>query len=114
MLEKLFGANWRTSLSGTVTLVSAAVAFKPELINFIHPQGLHDWIAGICGIIAFVSGGAFVLAAKDKKVTGGSVQQTVGGNVAAEGTQSLVDETVKASMKSGEQVTPEQHQAVQS
>lgn len=53
------------------------------------------------------------LAQKDRVVTGGLVQQTVSGAVADSGTQTLVDETVKASINSGDtEVTAEQRNAV--
>jgi hypothetical protein len=111
MLARIFGANWRTSLYGLATLVSGAIAAKPDMVNFL-PDSVRGYIVGIAGFIAFVSGGAFVINAKDRQVTGGAVQQTVSGATADAGTQTLVDETVKATIKSGEPVSPEQHQAV--
>jgi hypothetical protein len=112
-VSKLFGANWQTSLWGFITLVAGAISLNPHLTDFL-PDSINGYVKGLAGVIAFISGGAFALKVKDKNVTGGSVQQTVAGNLAEPGTQTLVDQTVKASIASGEQVTPEQKQAAQS
>lgn len=64
--------------------------------------------AGIATLLLFCWNG---VKQKDKNVTGGVVQQTASGAIADAGTRSLVDETIKATIKSGEQVTPEQKQA---
>jgi len=96
---------------GFITLVAGAVSLKPELVAFL-PDSIEGYIKGIFGLIAFISGGAFALKVKDKDVTGGSVQQTIAGNVAEKGTQTLVDKTVIASIASGETVTPEQKLSV--
>lgn len=77
-MKTLFGANWRTSTWGIVTLVATAIAFKPDLIAFL-PDSVEGIVSGIAGLIAFLSGGAFVLNTKDKQVTGGTVQQTAEG-----------------------------------
>lgn len=49
---------------------------------------------------------------KDKSVTGGTVQQTVNFTPVEPGKQSLVDETVKATVASGQRISPEQAEAV--
>jgi hypothetical protein len=112
-MSKLFGANWQTTMWGFITLAAGAISLNPHLTDFL-PDSVNGYVKGIAGIIAVISGGAFSLKVKDKNVTGGSVAQTVNGNVAAPGTQTLVDATVKTSIASGEAVTPEQKQAAQS
>ena len=66
---KLLGANWRTSLTGLFALVTGAISFKPELVNFL-PQTVQVYVVGISNFAVFISGGAFALLAKDKNVTG--------------------------------------------
>lgn len=71
-LESVFGPNWRTSISGAITLGAGAIIADPSLISFLPP----DWqptVSGIAKFIALVSGGTFVFQAKDRKV-GGSGQ----------------------------------------
>lgn len=117
-MDKLFGANWRTTLTNLLALVftsATAIAAAPSELDVLPPF-LYPYrakIIAICGVIAFASrllNGQFQ---KDKTVTGGAVQQTITGNVAEPGTQTLVDETVKATIASGEPVTPTQSAAVQ-
>lgn len=92
LLVRLFGANFKSSAWGLVTLVSGAVALHPEYVVFL-PDTIEGWVKGICGIIALITGSAFVLQVKDKNVTGGNVQQTLDGAPAKPGTQTLVDIT---------------------
>lgn len=95
--------TWLSTLSydqGQLALV-IPVEYKPMVTK----------IAGIAALILFAWNG---IKQKDKNVTGGIVQQTASGAVAAVGTQSLVDATVKATIASNEPVTPEQRKAVQS
>src|SRR5690348_13578007 len=110
-MSKIFGANWQTTLWGFIALAAGAIALHPESVAFL-PDSIEGWVKGIAGLITLISGAAFAVKVKDKNVTGGTVQQTVSGDVASPGTQSLVDKTVIASIHSGEQVTPEQRQAV--
>ena len=114
---KILGANWRTSLSafgtaifGLLTVV-AALPYDLGAVANIFPV---EWKANIAiasalaaAILKVVNG----MVQKDKNVVGGTVQQTASGAVADKGTQTLVDETIKASLKSGEVVTPEQKAA---
>lgn len=81
LMGKIFGANWRTSLTGLLTLVTGAISFKPELINWL-PQKWQVAIVGFSNFVVFISGGAFALAVKDKQVVGGSVVQDKAGKVA--------------------------------
>jgi hypothetical protein len=111
-------ANWKTTVSmiggtimGAITWL-ANVSYDQGPISMVIPvkyKGTVTLIAGVSALILFCWNG---IQQKSKNVTGGSVQQTVSGAVAAPGTQDLVDETVRASIKSGEQVTPEQKEAV--
>jgi hypothetical protein len=109
----LLGANWKTSLSGYVTILAYFVHDKPQVIQWIPEptKGIlwnaAEWIF-LGGFLAFAK------QVKDKNITGGMTQQTASGAVADKGTQTLVDETIKATIKSGEAVTPAQKQAAQS
>jgi hypothetical protein len=111
LMAKIFGANWKTTVSGFIALATGAIALKPSIVDFI-PQPWNGYIVGASNFIVFASGGAFALVTKDRNVTGGIVQQTVSGAVAKEGTQTLVDETVKSSVKSGEDISKAQAAAV--
>lgn len=117
---KLIGANWQTTLSAIGTAMAAALTFLSGIsydlgpISMIIPieyKPLIVKVAGIATLILWIWNG---IAQKSKNVTGGTVQQTVSGAVAEEGTRSMVDQTVKASIESGEAVTREQRIAVTS
>jgi hypothetical protein len=113
-MVKLFGANWQTTLSGYIAMLFGAIYVKPEIIHWVPEpcQGI------LWNISLYIAGGSFLTMAhqaKAKNVTGGLVQQTVSGAIAEPGTQTLVDQTIKASIASGDDaVTPEQKRAVQS
>lgn len=118
-MSKLFGANWKTSVSqigvaifSLLTLLAALPYQLGEISTIIPPE----WKARVFTIGAIATAILRVwngLNQKDKNVTGGTVQQTVSGDVAKPGTQSMVDDTVRATIASGESVTPEQQAAVQ-
>jgi hypothetical protein len=118
MLARIFGANWKTTVSGIgaalfglLTILAALPYEMGDLANLFPPA----WKAKIAATAAVAAALLKVwnsVAQKSKEVTGGMVQQTVSGAVADPGTQSLVDETVKASIRSGEPVTAEQKNAV--
>lgn len=119
LLAKLFGANWRTSLSGIgaavfglLTMIAALPYDMGDIAN-IFPPSWKAKIAVAAGFATLALKWWNALAQKDKHVTGGVVQQTVSGAVADPGTQNLVDQTIKASIKSGDSsVTPAQKAAV--
>lgn len=93
--------TWLSTVSydqGPIAMV-IPVAYKPTV----------TLCAGIATLILFCWNG---IKQKDKNVTGGIVQQTASGAVADPGTQTLVDETIKASINSNEEVTAEQRNAV--
>ena len=79
MLSKIFGANWRSSSSGIITVVAVTTAIAihsdPTLVAFL-PDGLENYIIGISKLIAVVSGIIFALTVKDAAVTGGTIAQT--------------------------------------
>jgi hypothetical protein len=108
---KIFGANWQTSVSGLIVIAAGVIYATPDLIAFL-PDSFEPTIKGVAGLIAAVSAAWFAIKAKDKNVTGGSVQQTLSGDVAKPGTQTLVDDTAKATIASGEVVAPEILEAV--
>ena len=71
-MNTILGANWRTTLSGWIAVIASAIAINPSLVAFL-PEASRNYVTGIAGILAVVSGGAFAAQAKDKCVTGGSV-----------------------------------------
>lgn len=91
---KFFGANWRTSSTGLLTLITAAIALQPSLVEFL-PDSVEGYVVGISKFVVFISGGAFALSAKDKNVVGGSVQQDLSGAVVKDNA-SLVQATKNA------------------
>lgn len=111
-------ANWKTSvtmiggtLTGLLTFLST-VSYDQGPIAMIIPMEYKPWvfkIAGLSSLILFILNG---IQQKDKNVTGGTTQQTTSGAVADPGTQSMVDQTVIATIQSGEAVTAEQRNAV--
>lgn len=114
----IFGANWRTTVSGIGTAIFSALtalAALPytlgEAATIIPP----DYKAKVFTVSLFATVALRVwnsVAQKDKSVTGGTVQQTVNFTPVEPGHQNLVDETVKATVASGERVSPEQAEAV--
>lgn len=107
-------ANWTTSVSmiggvitGALTFLST-VSYDQGPIALIIPMEYKPWvfkIAGAASLILFIVNG---IQQKAWNTTGGTKQQTVSGAVADPGTQSMVDQTVLASIQSGEKVTAEQ------
>lgn len=114
-------ANWRTTVSGIgaaifgFLTILAALPYELGAVANIFPPQWKVRIALYGAIAAAILKVWNSIAQKDKKVTGGTVQQTVSGAVADQGTQTLVDQTVKASIASGDkEVTSEQKKAVNS
>ena len=99
-MPKIIGANWSTTISGGLFTIAIAIAADPHLIAFL-PASWQGWTQGICGLIAILSGGTFAYQAKSKNVTGGTVQQTADGAVAATplSASTAVIETIKADPK---------------
>lgn len=94
-MDKIFGANWWTTVTGWLTLAAGAIALKPDVISFL-PDSWEPTITGIAGFITLLAGGAFAVGVKGRNVTGGNVQQTLTGATAPEGQRSLVDLTLAA------------------
>lgn len=110
-------ANWKTSVSGigaaifSLLSILAALPYETGGIANLFPVEWKPTILQISIVAALLLKIWNSMSQKDKNVTGGTTQQTAGGAVADAGTQTLVDETVKASIASGEKVTPEQKEA---
>lgn len=111
MMAKLFGANWKTTVTGGLQAVIGAIAMGTLTFpsDWKNPQQVALFFLVLAGTFFGVK---FAMTAKDKEVTGGTTQQTVSGAVVEPGFQTLVDETVRGTIQSGEKVTPEQRQAV--
>lgn len=106
-MSKLLGANWWTTLWGSITAIAGVIAARPEVIAFL-PDRYEGTVSGVAVFITAVAGIIFAHGVKSKEVTGGTVQQTISGSPAEPGTQDMVDLTVKATKESGENV-PEQY-----
>jgi hypothetical protein len=98
-LAKIFGANYKTSLSAIGTAIFAAITFLAQVsydqgpIATVIPvkyKSTVTLIAGACTLFLWFWNG---IAQKSKEVTGGAVQQTHDGQLAQRGTQTLVDLT---------------------
>ena len=72
-MNTILGANWRTTLSGWIAVLASAIAINPSLVAFL-PEAVRAYVTGFAGIIAVISGGTFAAQAKDKQITGGTVQ----------------------------------------
>lgn len=107
-MSKLFGANWWTTLWGSITAIAGVISAKPDLVAFL-PDRYETTVSGIAALITAVSGIIFAHGVKSKEVTGGTIQQTASGAPAQKGTQDLVDLTVKATEESGEEVPQDLH-----
>lgn len=111
MMARIFGANWKTTFTGGLQSVFFAVVTG----TLAFPSDWHDpkqVALFVCVFLATFFGVKFAQTAKDKEVTGGVVQQTASGAVADRGTQTLVDETLRATHQSGEKLTDEQKEAI--
>jgi hypothetical protein len=113
------GANWKTTISSMGTLFFGILTFLSTVsydqgpIAMVIPIKFKPYVATIAGVSALGLWCWNGIRQKDKDVTGGVVQQTASGAVADPGTQTLVDETIKATIKSGEPVSAEQKAAAQ-
>lgn len=56
--------NLKTTITGWIAVLSAAIAAKPDLVEFL-PDDIRAKVVGISGLIAVTSGMAFSVAAKD-------------------------------------------------
>lgn len=86
----LLGANWKTSLSGFVAILSAIIHGKPETIQWI-PEPFRTFVWSASEYVFFAGAATFVANVKDKRVTGGTVQQTSTGAASAEPSTSVTD-----------------------
>jgi hypothetical protein len=111
-------ANFRTTLTGigaavfSLLTILAALPYETGALANIFPIEWKPKIFAASAIAAVILKIWNSVVMKDKAVTGGKVQQTLTGAVADPGTQTLVDETVKASIASGEHVSEEDRRAV--
>lgn len=68
-LESFFGPNWRTTLSGSITVLAGAIATNHDLVSFL-PAAWQHAVTGIAGLISVLAGGTFAAVSKDRAVTG--------------------------------------------
>lgn len=93
---------------GFITWLST-LSYDQGAIAMVVPIQWKPYVTKIAGIATLCLLAWNAIQQKAKNVTGGTVQQTVGGDVATAGSQTLVDQTVKASIASGDPaVTQEQ------
>jgi hypothetical protein len=102
---RIFGANWKTTLTAAGTALMAAITFLSGIsydqgpIALVIPPKYKPtvtMIAGGCTLILWVWNG---IHQKSSDVTGGKHQQTLDGDLAQPGTQTLVDLTKASSPK---------------
>ena len=72
-IEKIFGANWSTTLWGIVTGLALLFAGSPELLNDLLPAAWTLKVVAVSKIIVALSVSALGLAAKGRNVTGGII-----------------------------------------
>ena len=95
-------ANWKTTVSGIGAALFSALTLLAALpyqfgdISAVFPPEWKGKIVTASAIAAFALKVWNSVAQKDRNVTGGNVQQTLSGNVAPDGAQTLVDATLKA------------------
>ncbi len=70
-LERAFGANWRTSLSGVLSTAMAIVTAAAILPR----DTWTDWRVYVPAVLAILAKTTTDFTTKDARVTGGSVQQ---------------------------------------
>ena len=75
-MNSILGANWRTTLTGWITVLASALVIKPDLVAFL-PEPVRNYVLGFAGIVAVVSGGTFAVQSKDRNVTGGTIPNDV-------------------------------------
>jgi hypothetical protein len=71
-LEVLLGANWRTTILGQIIAVCYLLQTHPEKLP---DPTVHSWISFIGWLLPAVAASAFGVVAKDKLVTGGTIDQ---------------------------------------
>ena len=101
-MSNILGANWKTTVSGvgtaifTLLTVLAALPYELGDIATIFPPQWKAKIAIAGAIAALILKVWNSVVQKDRNVTGGDVQQTLDGDKAPKGRQTLVDLTKEA------------------
>ena len=117
-ISNVIGANWKTTVSGIGAMIFSvltALAALPYTLGDIATIIPPEYKAKVFLYSAIAAAALKVwnsVQQKDKGVTGGIVQQTTNFTPVAPGKQDLVDATVKATVASGEHISPEQAEAV--
>lgn len=82
MTQIFGGANWKTTVFGTLSMVSLFIVGNPDLISGVI--GDTDVSKRIFSVAGLVAGYIAFSRAKDKNVTGGNIQQDMNGKTAPE------------------------------
>lgn len=96
------GANWKTTLSMMGGVLMAALTWLSTLsydqgsLAMLIPETWKPTVTKLSGIAALLLLGWNAVAQKSKDVTGGNRQQTLDGDLAKPGEQTLVDLTKEA------------------
>jgi hypothetical protein len=69
LFESVIGANWRTTVYGSVAVLAGTISAHPELVNWL-PENIRGPVVGICGLICAVSAMTFAAVSKDARVSG--------------------------------------------
>lgn len=73
-MTKLLGPNWRTTISGWITTLAAAIAMEPSLVAWL-PTDVAENVVGISKLVAIASGMTFASLTKDRSVSGNGTPQ---------------------------------------
>ena len=101
-LAKVLGANYKTTVSAIGTAIFATITFFAQLSYDQGPIALVvpvkykrtvTLIAGLCTLALWIWNG---IAQKSKEVTGGSVMQTMAGNIVPPESKPPLVETTKS------------------
>jgi len=74
-MTRIWGVNWKTSLSGIATTIAGFFATNPELFDHF-PSEWKDTLIFINKVLLILGGASFSVSVKDKSVTGGKVAAT--------------------------------------
>ena len=70
-LTRIIGVNWRTTVSGFLTILAGFILTSPESFAFL-PDFIESWVTFGAKVILLPAGTSFAALAKDSVVTGGN------------------------------------------
>src|SRR4051794_21359595 len=73
ILQSIFGPNWRTTVSGSITAIAGVIAANNSLVSFL-PESSRLPVTCICSLITAVAGVTFARMAKDRNLSGNGTE----------------------------------------